>query len=325
MEVNAQQFENLIQHSVWKKFLSQLQGSAHKLASSLLLIGPAGIGKTLHAIKLFQWVHCQQRSEQDLLPCEQCASCRKVQKSQHSDLIIIKPQGQWHTVDDFREMKTKLYFAPVEGGLRFVIIEDAHALNAAAANALLKTLEEPPHHTKFFLITHNRNTLLPTILSRCQTVNFSPLSAQQIRTEILQLATQQQIQIQENLLNLLQDLCGDGLSRIQELLEENNLNMIRELLAVQFRTYSELVQFAEKLQNESTNLEILLDSCLILSRRIGIDALRKSANTTAWDASQQSLNLIHLQERLKRNANRKLIALETAHQFSEMQKLGSFS
>jgi DNA polymerase-3 subunit delta' len=146
-----------------------------RMAHAYLLVGPEGAGKRKTAIMLAKAMNCSS------LPgkgdcCEICPSCRKVNGQNHADIIQIEAEGEFIKIDQIRELQRRLSYRPLEGGRRACIIDPADQMNDAAANALLKTLEEPPAETYLFLITAKPHQLLPTILSRCQWVKFKPLS-----------------------------------------------------------------------------------------------------------------------------------------------------
>jgi len=146
-----------------------------RLAHAYVLAGPEGVGKTLTALTLAKAVNCLAPPEPGEA-CERCVSCLKIDSRNHADVVRIDPDGDFIKIDQVRELQRQLRFRPLEGGRRVCILTSADRLNEAAANALLKTLEEPPAETHLFLVTARRHRLLPTILSRCQGVKFKPLS-----------------------------------------------------------------------------------------------------------------------------------------------------
>ncbi len=146
-----------------------------RLAHAYLLVGPEGVGKRLTALTLAKAMNCLTPPESGEA-CEVCASCSKINSSNHADVVRIEPDGDFIKIDQVREVQRQLRFRPLEGGRRICILDCADRLNEAAANALLKTLEEPPAETHLFLVSARPHRLLPTILSRCQWVKFKPLS-----------------------------------------------------------------------------------------------------------------------------------------------------
>ena len=113
-------------------------------------------------------------------PCGVCKVCRKIKSGSHPDIILIKPSGQFIKIEQIRDLRLIITMKPYSAKLRVVIIDDAQTMNQAAANALLKVLEEPPDRTVFILIAKNKRDLLPTITSRCQPIRFHPIPLQHI-------------------------------------------------------------------------------------------------------------------------------------------------
>jgi DNA polymerase-3 subunit delta' len=157
-----------------------------RLASSFLFAGPAGIGKCTFAVKLAQAMFCQTRPEDALDACGRCSSCVQVAAGTHPDLVqIAKPDGKSTIPVELligdREHRRQeglchdLGVKPMIGGRKIAIIDDADFLNAEGANALLKTLEEPPPRSVLILIGTSPAKQLPTIRSRCQLIRFRPL------------------------------------------------------------------------------------------------------------------------------------------------------
>jgi DNA polymerase-3 subunit delta' len=150
-----------------------------RLAHAYLFVGPAGIGKRLTAFTLAKAMHC-------LFPprpgdcCDRCPPCLKINSGNHGDVISIEANGEAIKIDQIRDLQKRLSFRPLEGGRRVCIIDPADQMNEAATNALLKTLEEPPVDTHFFLITAQPHRLRPTLLSRCQWVRFQSLSIESL-------------------------------------------------------------------------------------------------------------------------------------------------
>lgn len=145
---------------------------AGRLPHALIFLGPEGIGKALVARRLAAALLCSERSA----PCGSCRSCALLSKEQHPDLFELKPESGRIKIESVRELKRSFALPPLVSPSRVVLITEAHAMNAAAANALLKTLEEPPSATYFILGTHAAGWVPRTILSRCQKIRFSPLS-----------------------------------------------------------------------------------------------------------------------------------------------------
>ncbi len=111
---------------------------------------------------------------------------KRVIFSEHPDIGLVIPYGKNILVDAVRDLEREANFRPYEAKARFLLIDDADKMNDAASNALLKTLEEPPPTSYIFLITSRPDALLPTILSRCQTIRFAPIAADEIKDYLLE-------------------------------------------------------------------------------------------------------------------------------------------
>ncbi|ASQ45823.1 DNA polymerase III subunit delta' [Legionella clemsonensis] len=141
------------------------------LPHALLLIGPQHAGLIAFSYKMASVVLCSQ----DNKPCGKCKSCRLLQAKEHPDVTQLQPEkvGGVIKIDQIRDLQTVAFTSPQLGGKRIIIIHPAEKMNVAAANALLKLLEEPPSCLLFILIAEQVSTVLPTILSRCQQWRFS--------------------------------------------------------------------------------------------------------------------------------------------------------
>ncbi len=169
----------IIGHSQTIHSLQKLANSS-QIPHALIFTGPAGIGKKQVALHLAQTLFCLQDSK----PCGNCVACLKIEKCNHPDLFFINPENDLIKIEVIRTLKESLAFKPFEAPRKVAIIADAHCLNVAASNALLKTLEEPPSQTLLILTTSTPHRLLKTILSRCQKFYFSPLSVDEV-SEVL--------------------------------------------------------------------------------------------------------------------------------------------
>ena len=181
--------------AVWDLFRRAVQ--RHRLASTFLFVGPAGIGKRALAMRLAQALLCEQATPHELheldelQACGTCPACQQVAALSHPDLILIsKPEDKnFIPIELFigdREHRMReglchdISLKPFRGGRKIAIIDDADFLNQEGANCLLKTLEEPPPKSVLILIGTSEQRQLPTIRSRCQVVRFAPLPPAQM-------------------------------------------------------------------------------------------------------------------------------------------------
>jgi len=149
-----------------------------RLAHALLFTGIDGIGRQTTAKALAMTLNCARPVGESA--CGMCPSCQKAIAGNHPDMIVIKPSGAFIKIDQVRSLRQHLRFAPLEKGRRVIIINDAQTMNAEAANAMLKILEEPPNDTHIVLTASQGTDLLPTIVSRCQSITFRPIPVAKI-------------------------------------------------------------------------------------------------------------------------------------------------
>jgi DNA polymerase-3 subunit delta' len=146
-----------------------------RIAHAYLFYGMEGIGKRAIASVFAGALNCDGEDP----PCDACASCRKAAHHNHPNIIAIQAEGQFIKIGAIKELQARMAFRPGEGK-RVVIIEEADRMNAAAANALLKTLEEPSAENVLLLTTARSHALPMTILSRCQHLRFTPLPREEV-------------------------------------------------------------------------------------------------------------------------------------------------
>ena len=148
-----------------------------RVSHSYLFCGPRGTGKTTTARIVAKAVNCLDPQEGD--PCNRCAICVSFNEERFMDTIEMDAASN-RGIEDIREIRDKVNFAPAEGQRKVYIIDEAHMLTDQASNAFLKTLEEPPAHVIFILCTTEAHRILPTIVSRCQRFDFRRLPSERI-------------------------------------------------------------------------------------------------------------------------------------------------
>ncbi|HRZ87475.1 MAG TPA: DNA polymerase III subunit delta', partial [bacterium] len=168
-------FKDVIGH---KTIVAQLKNavSSGRVGNAYLFSGPTGIGKKTVAAQFAKALNCLKNDPDG---CGECESCRKADASSHPDVKWCGPAGASRSIkiESVRELIRNAGMKPYEGRRKVFVLAEAETLNPASGNALLKTLEEPPADTVFILTTSHKDALLPTIRSRCQTVEFQPLPA----------------------------------------------------------------------------------------------------------------------------------------------------
>jgi len=167
-------FSEIIGQKRALRFLNE--ALAHeKLSHAYLFVGVPGIGKTTAGIALARAINCLEHKGGD--GCGRCATCRQFAAGAFADLQIINPDGHVIKIEQIREIDRLLSFKAFSGRYRVVILRHAEMMSPEAANAFLKTLEEPPPGNLLILNVAEPLNLLPTILSRCQKVHFNPVPA----------------------------------------------------------------------------------------------------------------------------------------------------
>lgn len=161
-----------------EKAVNILLGAIKKdrIPSSYLFAGESGIGKKFTAVNFAKALNCLDPKEGD--SCGECSQCKKIDNQTHPDFLLVSPESSEIRVEEIRAVEEMLSLAPYEGNKKIVIIDDAETMNSSAANAFLKTLEEPPWQSLIILVSSSPDKLPETIRSRCSRVNFSPLSAE---------------------------------------------------------------------------------------------------------------------------------------------------
>jgi len=160
-----------------KKPLAILKSAmaGNRVAHAYIFYGKEGVGKKTVASAFARALNCPANDP----PCGVCASCLKAEHKNHPNLITVTADGQFIKIDAVKEIRAKMAFRP-EGGKRVFILPDADKMNPAAANALLKTLEEPSADNVLILTSARPHALPVTILSRCQALRFSPLQKAEV-------------------------------------------------------------------------------------------------------------------------------------------------
>lgn len=154
------------QNSTWQQLIEPLQQG--RLSHALLITGEQGLGKSQLAKHFAKTALCLKAGQ---TACGECKSCLLFQAETHTDFQWIEPDGRQIKIDQIRAMIEQLSQTAQQGGRKVAVIAPAEAMNTAAANALLKCLEEPSGNTLIILLSHSPQRLLPTILSRCQKVS----------------------------------------------------------------------------------------------------------------------------------------------------------
>ncbi len=334
-------FDKLIGNSPNKEIFKRLIKTG-RIPHSLLFVGKEGIGKKQFALEIAKSMVCL--NPKDFEACDDCKNCRRAEKfdfpsfddkdshkqvifSEHSDIGMVIPYRNTILVDAIRDLEKEANFRPYEAKVRIFIIDDAEKLSTSidnAANALLKTLEEPSETTYIFLITSRPSSLLPTILSRCQTIRFAPIDSSKIEEHLLE---NEKLSSEDAKLTakISRGSIGTALETDLEKYREQREKMfgVLESLSLQ-KGYSNLLRTAEDLSDAKNKdyyektleiLQILIHDVLtiqnnpnseIINFDLTKDLTKLSENVNNQTLAKWLLEIETLRENLTSNLNKKI-------------------
>ena len=184
------------QHALVQTLKNAIANS--KLAHAYLFCGPRGVGKTTCARIFAKTINCEHRTS-DGEACNECDSCRSMGEQRSYNVYELDAASN-NSVDNIRELIEQVQIPPQVGKYKVFIIDEVHMLSTQAFNAFLKTLEEPPKHAIFVMCTTEKQKILPTILSRCQTYDFQRISTQDIADQLAYIAEKEGIKTEKQAL-----------------------------------------------------------------------------------------------------------------------------
>ncbi len=191
--------------------------TSNTLCHAYLFTGPRGTGKTSTARLLAKTVNCA--NPQDGEPCNECQQCREITAGNSFNVIEIDAASN-RGIDSIRELREKVMVPPSTGKYKIYILDEAHMLTTEAFNALLKTLEEPPDYAIFVMATTDVHKMLPTVISRCQRLDFKRISTRQIVSHLLFVAKEEAVELDRGAAELIARTAAGGMRDALSLLDQ---------------------------------------------------------------------------------------------------------
>jgi DNA polymerase-3 subunit gamma/tau len=176
-----------------------------QIAHAYIFAGPRGSGKTSLGRIFAKALNCLQGVQPE--PCGKCEACTDIAAGRFLDLVELDAASN-RGIEDIRDLRERVNFAPVSGRYKFYLIDEVHQLTTEASNALLKTLEEPPEHAVFVLATTEIHRVLPTILSRCQRFDFRRIPVRDLVARLQHIAEAEKVTAEAEALNILARMAG---------------------------------------------------------------------------------------------------------------------
>ena len=301
------------------------------LPHALLFTGDDGVGKQTTAMAFAMACNCRTLKSALASPvkpnaidaCGECAPCKKIIGGHHPDIIQIAPMPSVIKIDQIRALLENLALKPNEADKRVVIISNAQCMNPESGNALLKVLEEPPDRTLMVLTARQTSDLLPTIVSRCRHIHFSPLDAADIEQVLIQVD-----QVKAQSARTVAGLCGGSIARARKWVDpkwikrrEWIIEALSHVLATgpahiePWMALSEILARRKDLVEESLEIITMWLRDLLVARHAPahvlnkdrLDTLSKTAQTVTPVQLLAYIDAVdHARESLKSNTNLRL-------------------
>ncbi len=197
--------------------------SSGRFPHAFLFAGPKGTGKTSAARILAKIINCEHPTK-GYEPCNKCRHCTAITKGTHLDVIELDAASN-RGIDDIRSLKDKIILSPASAPKKVYIIDEAHMLTTEAANALLKTLEEPPPHVVFVLATTDAHKLPETVRSRLTSVIFTKAAPDEIKRQLARVAQGEKLKIKDEALGVIAQAAGGSFRDAVKILEQLTINL----------------------------------------------------------------------------------------------------
>jgi len=245
-------FDQILGHARQKEILDRSLASG-RLAHAYLFSGPDGVGKRLMALALARAIVCHEQRG-----CGDCQACRKIDHRNHPDLHVLEPDGNSIKIEQVRSLQKGLNLKPLEAPRKICLIEAADSMTLGAANALLKTLEEPRGDTLLILLSAHPNRLLETIRSRCQALPFTRHPNSRIQAQL-----EKQLDIDPTASHVLAALSEGSFKKAfgkdRELYLEERRKLLKTLTGLSPGSILPILDFAEQIAADKTVLPDILE------------------------------------------------------------------
>ena len=279
----------IIGHQKQWQFLKK-SAETNRLSHAYLFFGQERLGKKTLALEFIKFLNCQDNNQLSK-PCQQCSSCKDIQKRQHPDLFWIEPVGKDIQISQIRNLQWRLSLRPFSASFKSAIIDQAHCMNSEAQSCILKTLEEPSGKAILILITEYPELLFSTILSRVQKIRFSPVPISEIEDY---LKKQRIPQEETNKIAFLSfgrpGLATDFLLNPQKLEYQNQ--KVKEMVQIRQSDLIFRFQYIKDAVSKKYNVKELLDIWLRYFREILFRTLKNDQTGYSLDRVKSIINTI---------------------------------
>ncbi len=284
-------FAQILGHDRQKDILRRALGSG-RLAHAYLFSGPDGVGKRLMALALVRGVFCQEGAG-----CGDCLACRKVDHGNHPDLHLLEAEGASIKIDQVRDLQRQMALRPLEAPRKVALVDGADRLSPSAANALLKTLEEPTGEALFILLTSRPEGVLPTIRSRCQRLPFGRLAPKLLRKTLIERLGLDEVQ-GHLLAALSEGSFRKALGKDRELYLEKRRELLKAVTALSPGSILPLFTLAGELAEDKERLPDILEI---------LQAFYRDLILVRHGRPREELVNIDLMEKIEREASRESV------------------